>query len=229
MLNENSIQILQSIVNITNSAILSYPVTTIQNQNRNVIANIDFSKIDDEFEEYGIFDLSSFLGALSVLEAPVITLQNKVIEAKDSDSQIKFVTSSPSSLEDFTTNPAKITTTCSAKSVVEVQIDTDLINRIRKGASVFKTLKDLFIIKEGDKIILKTGNKESFARQDNSYTINLEPSLCHGDDFNIAIPIDNFLALPAMDFTLAIKQGPSGDYRVVMENQIFQFVLSVIV
>jgi len=229
MLNENSIQILQSIVNITNSAILSYPVTTIQNQNRNVIANIDFSKIDDEFEEYGIFDLSSFLGALSVLEAPVITLQNKVIEAKDSDSQIKFVTSSPSSLEDFTTNPAKITTTCSAKSVVEVQIDTDLINRIRKGASVFKTLKDLFIIKEGDKIILKTGNKESFARQDNSYTINLEPSLCHGDDFNIAIPIDNFLSLPAMDFNLAIKQGPDGSFRVVMENQIFQFVLSVIV
>jgi len=229
MLNENSIQILQSIVNITNSAILSYPVTTIQNQNKNVLANIDFSQLDESFEEFGIFDLSSFLGALMILEEPNISLINKVITAQDADSTIKFVTSSPSSLEDFTTDPEKITSTCAVGSILEVDINVDLFNRIRKGASVFKTLKDLFIVKEGDNISLKTGNKESFARQDNSYKINLTPTLDAGVDFNIAIPIDNFLSLPSMDFKLAIKHGPDGSFRVVMENKIFQFVLSTII
>jgi len=228
MLNPASIQILQAISNITNSAILDYPVTTIQNVNKSILGNIDLSKVDTEFESYGIFDLSSFLGALSVLEEPTIILDNKMVIAKDLDSTIKFVTSSPASLEDFTTDTEKITSTLAAPSVVEVEIDTDLINRIRKGASVFKTLKDLFIIKEGDKITLKTGNKESFARQDNSYTIELSPSINSGDNFNIAIPIDNFLSLPAMNFKLAIKKKGE-NIRVVMENEIFQFVLPIII
>jgi len=229
MLNENSIQVIQSITNITNSAILDYPVTTIQNQNKNVIANIDFSKLEPTpWESFGIFDLSSFLGALTILEDPTIVLDNKIIVAQDNDSTIKFVTSSPTSLGDFTTDPEKVISTCAAESVVEVDIDVELFNRIRKGASVFKTLKDLFILKEGDKVSLKTGNKESFARQDNSYKINLSPTLDSGEDFDIAIPIDNFLSLPSMDFKLKIK-GKNGKYRVVMENQIFQFVLSTIV
>jgi len=227
MLNENSIQILQSIVNITNSVILSYPVTTIQNQDRNVLGNIDLSVVDDQFEEYGIFNLSSFLTALSVLESPTISIDNKVIVAQDADSIIRFVTSSPSSLADFTTNPEKITSTIQSQSVLEIDIDTELINRIRKGAGVFKTLKDLFIIKEGDKITLKTGNKESFARQDNSYTITLSPTMNVGNDFSIAIPIDNFLSLPSMDFKLSVKEK-NGNYRVTMTNDIFQFVLAVI-
>jgi len=228
MLKPASIQVLQSITNITNSVIVDYPITTIQNPSRDVIGNINFANVDEEFSSYGIFDLNSFLGALSVLDEPTINLEEGIIKAVDTDSSINFVTSSLASLEDFTTNPQKITSTVAFDSVVEVAIDIDLINRIRKGASVFKSLKDLFIVKEGAKLTLKTGNKESFSRQDNSYTINLNPTVNNGADFNIAIPIDNFLSLPAMDFTLAIKEK-NGQYRVVMQNEIFEFVLSCIV
>lgn len=229
MLNKDTLQILQSITGITNSAIISYPETVIQNYNKDVVGIIDFSQREDEgWEEFGIFDLSNFLGALSVLEDPDIRLENEYIIATDKDSEIRFVTSYPSVLSDFTTNPSKVTTTLQADSVVEVEISTDTINRIRKGANVFKTLKDLFFIKEGDKFYIKTGNKKKFESQENSYSITLEPEVLRGDDFEIAIPIDNFLSLPLINFKLFIKEK-NGQYRVALTNNIFKFVLSIII
>lgn len=228
MLNSDSLNILNSITNITNSAIISYPITTISNISSDVLMNIDFSKVSEPFEEYGIYDLSSFLGALGVLDKPVITLNDKIITAKDNNSSIQFIISSPSSLEDYTTNPENITSTCAADSIVEIPISLELMNKIRKGANVFKTLKDLFIIKEGDSISMKTGNKESFNSRNNAYSINLEPSLNSGRDFEIVVPIENFLSLPQADFTMKIKYNPKVDmHRVVMENPIFQAVLTI--
>lgn len=165
---------------------------------------------------------------MDVLEEPTITLKDRIINATDTDSSINFVTSSPISLGDFTVPSENITTTIAANSVVEVNISTDLINKIRKGASVFKTLKDLFIVKDDTGVYLRTGNKESFSRQDNSYKIKLDTVINTGDNFEIAVPIDNFLSLPAMDFDLKIKFNPSAEaYRVTVENTIFQFILSI--
>jgi len=229
MLNKDTLQILQSITGITNSAIISYPQTVIQNYNKDVIGIIDFSQKEDEgWDEFGIFDLSNFLGALSVLDNPSIELKENSIIAKDSDSEIQFVTSYPSALQDFTTSPSKVTTTLQADSVLEVEINTDTINRIRKGANVFKTLKDLFLVKEGSEFFIRTGNKKKFNSKENSYSIKLEPELSKGDDFEIAIPIDNFLSLPLINFNLSIKEK-NGQYRVALTNNIFKFILSTVI
>jgi len=229
MLNKDTLQILQSITGITNSAIISYPQTVIQNYNKDVIGIIDFSQKEDEgWDEFGIFDLSNFLGALSVLDNPTIELKENSIIAKDSDSEIQFVTSYPSALQDFTTTPSKVTTTLQADSVLEVEINTDTINRIRKGANVFKTLKDLFLVKEGNEFFIRTGNKKKFNSKENSYSIKLEPELSRGDDFEIAIPIDNFLSLPLINFNLSIKEK-NGQYRVTLTNNIFKFILSTVI
>lgn len=228
MLNNNSVKILQSITGITNSVIISYPTTTISNSNSDIQGNIDFSKLDEEFEEYGIFDLSSFLNAIDVLDEPVVLMNEGIITATDTDSSISFVTSSPASLGDFTCDPLNITTTVAAPSIVELNVDTALMTKIRKGVGVFKTLKDLFIVKDDTGVYLRTGNKESFARRDNSYKIKLDTSMNTGKNFEIAIPVDNFLALPAIDFELKVKYNEQADaHRIVVENAIFQFVLSI--
>lgn len=229
MLNKNTIQVLQSVVPITNSVIISYPVTTIQNETKDVMGNINLEVLGEkQFDEFGIFDLSSFLGAVGILEEPNIELNNGIITAKDSDSSIKFVTSSPSSVSDFTTNPKYITSSCAVHSVVEVSISTEMISKIRKGVNLFKTLKDVFIVKNGDDIFLKTGNKESFARNDNSYQVRLDPLVNMGKDFELAIPVENFLSLPSIDYTLKIKYNEEVKvYRIIIENTIYQFVLSI--
>lgn len=228
MLNNNSVKILQSITGITNSVIISYPITTISNANSDIQGNIDFSKLDGQFDEYGIFDLSSFLNAIDILDNPKVSMSDGIITATDSDSSISFVSSAPSSLDDFTCDPLNITTTVAAPSVVEVKVNTSLISRIRKGVAAFKTLKDLFIVKDDTGVYLRTGNKESFTRRDNSYKIKLDTELNTGKNFEIAIPVDSFLALPSIDFDLKVKYNEAADaYRIVVENAIFQFVLSV--
>lgn len=230
MLNKEAIKILQSITAISNSAIISYPITTIINDDADILCNIDFRVIDDqEFEEFGIMDLGSFLNAIDVLDEPSIELINKEVIAKDTNSQISFLTSSLAGLEEYTTDPHNITSIIeSDTAIVEVTVDTALIAKIRKGASVFKTLRDLFIIKNKDGVFLKTGNKETFVSRTNSYTIKLDTDIDIGDDFEIAIPINNFLALPNMEYALKIKYNEAvGAYRVTLENDIFDFVLSI--
>jgi hypothetical protein len=229
MLNKNSIEVLKSINSITNSAIISYPVTTITNAKRDIYGNIDFSKIDDEgWKDFGIMDLNSFLNAIDILEDPVIKQDNIYIRANDPNSKIEFVTSYPSTLEDFSADPDIVSTTAAAPSVLEVPIDTDLIAKIKKGSSVFKNLKDLFIVKKGDEVYLKSGNKETFNRTQNSYTIHLDPILNINNDFEIVIPIENFLSLPSMDFTMKVKYNEKKDeYRLILENEIFQFLFTL--
>lgn len=229
MLNKEAIKVLQSVTSITNSAIISYPITTIINEDADVLGTIDFSIIDaDKFDEFGIMDLGSFLNALDVLEAPAITLVNKEIIAKDSDSQISYITSSPISLGEFTTDAINVTSIIEAPSIVEVKVDKALIAKIRKGAGVFKALKDLFIIKNDEGVFLKTGNKESFSSRDNSYKIKLDTEKSEGKNFEIAVPVANFLALPTMESTLKVKYNSQRDsYRVTVENAIFNFVLSI--
>jgi hypothetical protein len=229
MLNENSIQILNTITNITNSAIISYPVTTITNSTRDILGNIDFSTIDsDTWQEFGIMDLSSFLNSIGILDTPTIEQNDIFIKAYDPNSTIEFVTSYPSTLEDFTANPEIIESTSRTDSVLEVGIDSTLFTKIKKGSSVFKNLRDLFIIKKGDEIYLKTGNKETFSSASNSYTHYLEPTLNKGKDFEIIIPIENFLNLPLMDFTMKVKYNEDKDaYRLLFENEIFKFLFTL--
>jgi hypothetical protein len=229
MLNKNSLQVLNSITKITNSAIISYPVTTITNSKRDVLCNIDFSKIDEEgWQEFGIMDLSSFLNAISILDDPTIEQDGIFIKAHDTNSNIEFVTSYPSTLEDFTANPDIIESTSKAPSILEVPIDADLFTKIKKGASVFKNLLDLFVISEGDKVYLKTGNKETYTSASNSYTHYLEPNLNTGKDFQLVFPIENFLNLPQMDFTMKVKYNETRDeYRLMFENEIFKFLFTL--
>jgi hypothetical protein len=229
MLNKNVRDVLNSIKTITNSAIITYPVSTITNAKRDILANIDFSKIDDEpWEEFGIFDLNSFLSAISILDDPTIEQDGVFIKAQDPNSKVEFVTSYPSTLEDFTANPKIIESTAKADSILEVPIDTDLFTKIKKGSSVFKNLLDLYIVKEDDKVYVKTGNKETYSSTSNSYTHYLEPTLSTDKNFEIIIPIENFLALPLMDFTMKVKYNKEKDaYRLIFENEIFTFLLTL--
>ena len=228
MLTKASVQVLQSITAITNSVLIEYPITTIRNESGGVIGTINFSVLDEEFEEFGIFDLSSFLGALDVLDEPVVTLNAGIITAKDTNSSISFVTSSAASLEEFTDDPRKVTSSVDSDSVVDVDIDTDLMSKIRKGTSIFKSLKDIRLVNKDGVFSLSTANITSFSHQENSYSITLEETSKNTNlDFDIAIPINNFLSLPNMNFTMSIKEK-QGKFRVVLYNEIFSFVLPLI-
>ena len=216
---------MQSVTSITNSIYVTYPVTPFCNINRDIFGLIDFGKIENKFESFGIFDLQNFLNALSALDNPSIELKDNKIIANDETSSISYVTSHSYTLENFIVEKEDIDTTINAKSILEFEINTDVLGKIKKGVNVFKNLKDLFIVKNNEGVFLKTGNKQSFSVSENSYKMKINPSLDIADNFEISIPVENFLALPKIDFTLKIKQKGE-EYRIILENEIFKFLLT---
>jgi hypothetical protein len=209
--------------------IIQYPVTSFKNQNGDIMGNIDFSKLESEaWETFGIFDLTSFLNAISILDNPEITLEDGVIIAHDDDSEIRYISSDPETLESTMGKESVVNSTVEARSIVEIDIDTKLMQKVRKGAGVFKNLKDLIIVKDNDGVRFTTGNTNSTEIMTNSYSITLHPNLEEDKQFSIAIPIENFLALPQMDYTMGIKYNEERDaYRIVFTNSIFKFVLAI--
>ena len=246
MFSPNTLKILDSITNINNSIVLEYPITSFKNQNGDIMCNIDFTHLEsEEWTKFGIFDLSSFLNAISILDKPEIHNENGIITATDSNSEIRYLSSDPETLSFTVGNARVVDSTMNADSVAELKIDTKIFQKIRKGATVFKNLKDLIITNEeigkGGKGELKfiTGNYNSGEfgiGAYNSYTINFEQGSNENSlngarvnrDFTIAIPIENFLALPPMEYTMAVKYNSERDsYRVTFFNEIFKFVLAI--
>jgi len=226
MFNKNSIEIIRGIGEINNKTILEYPRTTISNVTKDINGIVDFSILGDSFDTIGIWDLSSFLNALSVLEDPVITLDNNIITAKDEYSSISYVTSSTNILGDAVCDPAIVTSTLGIPSIVDVNMTTDVVNRIKKGVNVFKNLKDLRWTKSGDIFTVSTTNKESFNASSNSFQLKLDTDKLEGPDFEITIPAENFLQLPSIDFDFKVHEK-SGQHRISMSNAIYKFVLSL--
>jgi len=111
-------------------------------------------------------------------------------------------------------------------SDVEVHMDVDLMTKIKKRLGVFKTLKDIFFIKDGENFYLETGNKESFSTSQNSYKLKLPATKIQGEDFKICIPGENFMSLPNMDMEFKIHHK-DGQRRISMSNEIMSFVLSL--
>jgi len=227
MLTKNTQNILKSILPINNSFIVSYPHLVIIDEFKSIIGKIDISKLEDDFDEFGIYDGTNFLNALDLLEDPEISLKDNLVIAKDKDSIVKFITSDPSSLEDSTISEEVITTTLAIDSVLEYDINADTLNRIKKAAGVFKTMDTLFI--NNPDCTMQIGAYESFDRSQNTYSIKVEPEVDKNKEFELPLPLENILKLPAVDYRVKIKYNEERDaYRVVFENEIYTFIISIV-
>jgi len=225
MLNKDAIQIIKGMSQINNQTVIDYPVSTISNPTRDVLGLVNFENITNDFESFGLYDTVAFLGALDILEDPKIEKNKNIIKAYDENSTIEYVTSDPSILSESTFDPKIVESTLNITPVVSCDIDVNTFNKIKKGVNVFKTLKDLFFVKSDNNFYIKTGNKETFTQSSNSYQLKLDCDII-GNDFEIAIPAENFLSLPVMDYKLSIHEK-NGNYRISMINSIFKFVMAV--
>lgn len=230
MLSQQTQTILKSLLQINNSFVVQYPKFTIIDEFKSLPGVINISAFETEFEEFGIFDGANFLSALDLLQNPVITLKGNMIQAKDENSVMNFVTSDPSSLEESCTNEKIITTTEAVESVMEFIFNVDTISKIKKAAGIFKTMDTLFLVKsENDsEVYLKIGSKTNFVSSDNSYSLKIQPTINKTSNINLAIPLENILKLPQVDYICMVKYNEEKDmHRIILKNEIYTFLLSL--
>ncbi len=227
MLTQETRTVLKSLIPVNNSMIIG-PVMHGCDEFKSILFRANLNKLEGDLTEFGIFDASNFLGALDLQESPSITIEDNLLVAKDENSTLKFLTSYISNLDEIQINPKIIDSTQVIESILEFDFGTDLINKIKKAAGIFKTFDTVFITSDGTNIELITGAKDSFSKSNNSFSISLLPTINKGKKFEIALPLDSLLKIPAMDYTLGIKYNEEKDkYRVILENELLVFIVSI--
>jgi hypothetical protein len=87
MLNPKVREVLKSLIPINNQMIIA-PEMTGADEFKSIVFKVDLQAVDPDIKEFGIFDTTSFLAALDLLEDPEIEFDetHHVIKAKDENS-----------------------------------------------------------------------------------------------------------------------------------------------
>lgn len=229
MLNTDTRELLKNLLSINNSMIIA-PTMTGCDEFKNILFKAELHKIDSGLQEFGIFDATVFLQAMELLEEPVISFDDATnkITAKDENTSIEYIASDISSLDYVQVPEENIDTTVAAASVTEFAFDTDTLGKIKKAKAVFKNFDTLFVQNDGTVITLSIGNQNTFSKNNNSWTLNIEPTLNNGSEFNLALPLDSIMKLPLMGYSAQVKYNEKRDtHRVVVQNELLAFVLSL--
>jgi hypothetical protein len=135
---------------------------------------------------FGIYDISEFLGAVSLFNDPDLTFNDKYVTISEGNNSIKYF----SAEEKVLTVPTKEIKFPSVD--IEFELTSNLLEMINKTASVLKS-QDLSLIGDGSKIVIRVGDKKvdsanvyevEVGSTDLTFTVNLKIGLLkliHGD------------------------------------------------
>jgi len=230
MLNKNTINILQAMNSITNSAILKYPTTILNNSAGDVVVQLNMEALDTEsFPEIGVYNLSEFINTFKLFDDYTCNISDNIINISNNDSSVQYLTTNTNVLENFNKSEKLFTSTESVTSVSEFTLSVDDIKRIKQAAGIFKDLSDIIIISKDDDIEIKLGNTNNFNAKSNSFGIK-KIGVNSTKEFVVKIPAENFNSLPSGEYTFEVKYNEAKDaYRLLMKsNEIDMKVLMAI-
>lgn len=126
-------------------------LTTIST-GKNIIADV---VIAEQFpNEFGIYDLNEFLGAMSLFESPDLEFSDKYVTIKEGKNSVKFFAAS----KDVLTKVPQI------KAFPEPDIEFDLpgqlLQQILRVASILK-VSDITFVGDGETVTINVGDKSN--------------------------------------------------------------------
>lgn len=179
-----------------NSNLLLKPGKTIStiSAQKNVMA--DASIAEEIGQEFGIYDLNEFLGALSLFEDPELEFNDKFVKIKHAKNSVKFFSADPSVLA----APTKKINFPAAE--IEFTIPAATLAMIQKTASVLSA-SDVSIVGDGTKISVVVGDKKNITG--NSYEADV------GEEcdkvFCVNLKVENLKMLPGQyDVAIAARK-----------------------
>ena len=137
--------------------------------------------------EFGIWDLTSFLGTTSLFDDPDFEFNEKYVNIIGSNgSTVKYYYSEPSLLT-VPTKDVKM-----PESVVNIDMTEETFNDLKKAAAVLN-LSDLSICSDGDTITALISDKKNTTS--NTYSIEIGYNDTNSE-FNFDFKIDNLRIIP---------------------------------
>ena len=172
-----------------NSNILISPGNTIKTLTpaKNVMST---AVVEEDFPvEFGIWDLTSFLGTVSLFDDPDFEFHDKYVVIKNNgSSRVKYFYSEPTLL----TVPTK--DVVMPDTVVSIELTESMFNELKKAASVLG-LNDLSFVCDGSSVSATVMDKTNATN--NTYSIEIEDATFEqGTIFNFDFKIDNLRFIP---------------------------------
>lgn len=219
MLNPNTINVLSAMNSITNSVILNYPTTILNNSAGDVVVRLNMESLDsDPIPEIGIYNLSEFISTFKLFTEYECGITENVINISNGDSALQYLTTNTSVLENFNKKEDLFTKTESVATVSEFTLTNDDVKTIKQAAGVFKDLSDIIIESKDGDIVVKLGSTNNFNAKSNSFSIK-KVGVNSAKEFIVKIPAENFNSLPASDYTFEIKYNEAKDaYRLLLTS-----------
>ena len=172
-----------------NSNIYVVPGNTIKTITpaKNVMA---WASVQEQFPvEFGIWDLTSFLGTVSLFDDPEFDFQDKYVTISGGkSSRVKYYYSDPSLL----TVPTKNVNM--PDPVVVIDLEEETFNELKKASSVLG-LPDLSFVSNGSEVSAILSDKSNATN--NTYSLDIEKSIfTEGAEFNFDFKIDHLRFIP---------------------------------
>lgn len=157
---------------------------------KNVMAS---TTVTESFpQEFGIYDLNEFLGALTLFEDPELEFQDKYVSIKEGTNSIKFFASDPAVL----VAPTKEITFPDPE--VEFKLSEKVLSMIQRTASVLRS-SDVSIVGDGSKVSVVVGDKKNATA--NSYEVEVGTT---DKSFKVNMKVENLKMLPG-DYTVSVS------------------------
>lgn len=218
MFNEKVLAVLGQINGITNSAILKYPVTVTESEERDMQVRWDISKLDStEFPELPLFNsLDKFLNTVKLFKAPEFNFVDNIVQIKGGDADAEFILSNRALMETYDRDDTQFKKTEEVPTVSEFDLTVKDISSLKSAGNVFKDLEDIIVESKDGSLILSLGNTSKFNANSNKY--NIKKSVESTKEYSIAIPLKNFNRLPPSEYTVQVKYNATRDaYRVLLK------------
>jgi hypothetical protein len=190
-LSKDTVSLFKNFAGINSNLLLKSgnEISTISAQ-KNVMSDVT---VGETFpQDFGIYDLNEFLGAMSLFDDPELEFNEKFVTIKEAGSSIKFFAADPSVL----TVPTRKIAFPDAE--IEFTFTATMLGMVHRTASVLRAT-DLQIIGDGSSITLVVGDKKNVTG--NSYTAKAGIT---DKTFQANLKVENLKMIPG-DYVVSIS------------------------
>jgi len=218
MLNKNLTDVLGALNSVTNSVILNYPTTILNNSAGDVVVKLNVESLDpDTFDEMGIYDLSEFLSAFRLFDEREVQRNGNALTITGGNSSLNYLCTNVNVLENFNKSPKLFESTENVPSVATFNLEEADMKMIKDAGKVFKDLSDVVITSQDGGLILSLSSSNNFNATSNSFSIRKTGNTTK--EFSIKIPAENFNALPNSNYQFEVKYNEARDaYRIILKS-----------
>lgn len=227
MLNNESIKFLKSINSITNSVVLSYPITVGKTESADIAYMFDMSKFDtDGFDtDLGIYNLSSFLNVFSLFDdSREVNINNNSVSISDKNTRANYLLSSSEILNQFTWNKAQFDKSEQFPTVLEIDFDSNDIKKLKNASSVFSEL-DTLILECNENTTFSLTTAGEFKQSSNSFSFTKPQQSTK--NFKVGISLETIFKIPLNNYKFIVKYNEARNaYRILLESENLSMIVS---